>query len=199
MKSKTLIFLTALVLSLQVSTAVAFAEKNDQAPAAGSTLQKDIANLPKVVKQIVVNRPIAKVWQAIQERRSSDPTHRKLLSYDGKAAVVKEQFTSMPILGSTVCTYVENEVNPQKEIQYYMLNSNHFKAFQGNWKLEPGSKPNTTRVTLTTIIDPGVRIPFWGQIAKASLEKDTNATLSELDQIALSHPNCASDAQQSVH
>lgn len=142
------------------------------------------SNLPSVSKTVEVQAPIDKVWSAIQARRTSDPMKRKLLSYDGKTAVIKELFPSMPVIGSSNCTYSEREHSAERSIEYKMINSDHFKTFQGSWHLLPGRKPGTTLVTLTSTLDPGVRIPFWMQMAKMNMSKDVKTNIQEVVTLA---------------
>lgn len=144
----------------------------------------DGERLPELSKTVEVNAPVQKVWEAIQARRSSDPNKRKLMSYDGKIAVVKEFFSGVPIIGNTTCTYSERELIPRKAIEYKMLSSNRFHTFEGFWQLQEGSKPGTTQVTLTTILDPGVRIPFWQQMAKNAMQKDLDHNLECVTDLA---------------
>ena len=195
-KDNFLFFGAALFLALQSpSLAAASTSPNSIAQADPKAASDDVAiehklmdhdgeKLPELSKTIEVNAPVQKVWEAIQARRSSDPSKRKLMSYDGKIAVVKEFFNSVPIIGNTICTYAERELVPRKAIEYKMLSSNRFHQFEGFWDLEEGSKPGTTKVTLTTILDPGVRIPFWQQMAKNAMQKDLDRNLASVNDLA---------------
>ncbi|MBX9688246.1 MAG: hypothetical protein K2X27_16175 [Candidatus Obscuribacterales bacterium] len=143
------------------------------------------AKLPQVTVSSVVAAPIDKVWTAIKKRRVSDSAHRQLLSYDGRTAVVREFFLSMPIIGNTSCVYAEYETRPGKQIDYKMVSSDHLHAFQGSWYLESGKDPNTTVVSLSSTIDPGVRFPLWRKIARVSLENSVKETIAEVSNLAL--------------
>lgn len=167
------------------STQLAQAKASDAVSqdALAVAVDNDAQGLPELTKTRELNAPIAKVWNAIQARRSSDPKKRKLLSYDGKVAVVKETFASMPIIGSSSCTYAERELASLKAIPFKMMNSTRFKAFGGVWRLSDGSKPGTTKVSLTTYLDPGVRVPFWQKIAKGSMDRNLSGTLDELNRL----------------
>lgn len=140
------------------------------------------AKLPQVAGKIEVDVPMKKVWAAIQARRTS--AHRKLVSYDGKVAVVKEAFKAMPVIGDTSCTYTEQELAGQKMITYKLMNSDHFKKFEGCWQLTPGPKPDTTMVSLSTTLDPGIRFPFWEHIARANMQKNLRENLAEVAALA---------------
>lgn len=178
------------IFQLLVSTIQVEAEQKTE-PNAGGSMESPVFAAPAVRKgmpntsaQILINEPINIVWEAVKAHRCSDPSRRKLVSYDGKIAVVKEQFPSTPVIGSAECTYAETEVQPGKSIAYKMISSNHFHCFEGCWTLEAGSIPNTTKVKLTATIDPGIRFPFWQEMAKSSMEKDLRGTLSEVKEIA---------------
>lgn len=142
--------------------------------------------LPNAQCSVELNAAPETVWKAIQERRSSDPQHRKLVSYDGRKAVVKEQFPAAPVIGATSCTYEEKEKRREKEIDYKMIDSSRFQKFEGCWQLESGAKANSTKVSLTATLDPGMRFPFWDRIARATLVKNLKHTLAEVVHIVKS-------------
>ncbi len=146
-------------------------------------------SLPCVTRQLEVNAPVDKVWQAIQNRRSSDPQHRQLLSYDGNVAVVKETFSANPIIGSSFCTYAEHEIRPLRQIAYTLVASPRFRKFEGCWTLTPGGTPNTTLVSLSFTMDPGIRFPFWDRIARNSMQRDVRDTLQEVNRLATATSN----------
>ncbi len=176
-------------ISVSASVALLMSTSGSFAANAESDLQThpaeiQVDSLPSVTRTVEVQAPIEKVWSAIQARRTSDPTKRKLLSYDGKTAVIKELFPSMPVIGSSNCTYSEREHSADRSIEYKMINSDHFKAFQGSWHLLPGRKPGTTLVTLTSTLDPGVRIPFWMQMAKMNMSRDVKSNIQEVVTLA---------------
>ncbi len=162
------------------------APQSQQAPNPQTQPQKGKSgdNLPCVSRQMQVNAPVDKVWQAIQDRRKSDPAHRQLLSYDGNVAVIKETFPSMPVLGTGICTYTEREFRPVRRIVYSMVASPKFRTFEGCWTLTPGSAPNTTLVTLSFTFDPGIRFPLWDRIAKGSMNKNVKDTIQEVNKLA---------------
>lgn len=165
---------------------------NLEAQAAASDMQMQVTeqteeDIPRVSCQMDIDAKPEKVWAAIQARRNADPHSRRLLSYDGKVAMVKELFPSMPVLGKAFCTYSENEVSPNKLIEYKLVDSDHFRKFQGAWRLSPGARPNTTTVSLSNTFDPGVRFPFWNKIAIASMKKDVARNLNEVSRMAVAN------------
>lgn len=131
---------------------------------------KHKTHTPEVTHSIVVNAKPQLVWAAIQHQRESD-NHRKLLSYDGKNATLKEIFAALPIVGEASCTYVENETTPYERIDYSLVQSDRFHVFEGAWVISPGKDQNSTNVELTNAIDPGIRVPFWQDITKMAASK----------------------------
>ncbi|MBX9720593.1 MAG: hypothetical protein K2X81_04270, partial [Candidatus Obscuribacterales bacterium] len=95
------IALSCLIVICFQSHCFASSLENSQASAAGSQIQateQTQENIPRVSCQMDIDAKPEKVWAAIQARRNADPQSRKLLSYDGKVAMVKELFPSMPVL-----------------------------------------------------------------------------------------------------
>jgi hypothetical protein len=141
-------------------------------------------SLPKITLTEEIDVAPAKVWEAIKQRRQSDSQRRKMLSYNGKTAVIKEVFEAMPVLGDTFCTYEEDEILPLRRLEYKLLNSNHLHQFAGTWLLSAGPKPNSTIVSLTSTIDPDIRFPFWRRIATHALMNNLEHTLKEVSELA---------------
>lgn len=159
---------------------------NQSADTSAASSRESKGSLPCVSRQMQVNAPIERVWQAIQDRRKSDPQHRQLLSYDGKEAVIKEVFPSMPILGTSIATYSEREIRPLRQIAYKLVASPKFRTFEGCWTLTPGSTPNTTLVNLTLTFDPGIRFPLWERVARGNMNKNVRDTIQEVNRLATS-------------
>ncbi|MBX9571180.1 MAG: SRPBCC family protein [Candidatus Obscuribacterales bacterium] len=125
---------------------------------------------PEVTHSIMINAKPQLVWAAIQHQRESD-NHRKLISYDGKNATLKEVFAALPIVGEASCTYVENETSQFERIDYALVQSDRFHVFEGAWVITPGKDQNSTNVELTNAIDPGIRVPFWQDVTKMAASK----------------------------
>ncbi len=125
---------------------------------------------PEVKHSLLVNASAENVWQAIQHQRKSDH-HRRLISYDGKAATLHETFAALPIVGEASCEYVENESAPLARIDYSMVKSDRFQVFEGSWILSPGKNEHETKVELSNAIDPGIRVPFWQDITRLAASR----------------------------
>lgn len=147
---------------------------------------------PEVKLSILVKAKPQMVWEAIQHERKADAEHRKLLSYDGKEAVLEEKFLSLPIVGGASCVYMESEV-PIQRIDYSLVRSDRFNTFQGSWVLTPAKDGNYTIVELSNALDPGIRVPFWQEITKVAATRhvkkrlDEVASYAEQQSLRLSH------------
>lgn len=148
-------------------------EHKAQATSPGPRLHhhaKHKTHTPEVTHSIVINAKPQLVWAAIQHQRESD-NHRKLISYDGKNATLKEVFAALPIVGEASCTYIENETSQFERIDYALVQSDRFHVFEGAWVITPGKDQNSTNVELSNAIDPGIRVPFWQDITKMAASK----------------------------
>lgn len=143
-------------------------------------------SLPSVTKELLIHAPMQKVWQAIQARRNSS-ANRKEMSYKNNEAVVREKFPACPIVGDVDCTYEEDEDQRSNRIAYHMVESNHFRAFQGCYQLRPAPDGVSTILALTSTVDPGIRIPFWQAMARAAAAKNVRETLKEIAGLAGDH------------
>lgn len=92
-----------------------------------------------------------------------------------KQSVVEEQFDGLPIIGKARCTYVE-KYTPFQRVDYHMIRSDKFKAFQGSWVITPQAE-NSTTVRLTSYIDTGLPVPFAQQITNSAALKDVKKRL----------------------
>ncbi len=185
MKTFSRVFLLfLLILSFQAEAgAKAGIENSEPGNGAGQdNIEMCSDNLPALSKEIEIKAPLSKVWKAIRARRSSSK-QRKLISYKGNLAVIKENFDSIPVIGNASCTYEELEQIHEGRINYEMINSDHFRKFEGCWKLKPGSNSDSTIVSLSVKIDPGVRCPFWRKLVQFSLSKSVSQDLAELERL----------------
>jgi hypothetical protein len=172
-------FLISIGIIQSPSLAVAAQEQAN----AASQCEHDNANLPSATRELLIHATRDKVWKAIQARRTSTIL-RKLVSYQGNQAVVKETFEGVPVVGAISCTYQETESIPNQRIDYHMVESSRFKAFQGNYQLRLAPDGVSTILQLTSAIDPGIRIPFWQEIAHAQASKSVKETLEEIARLA---------------
>ena len=133
-------------------------------------------------KVVVRNNQIA-VYQAIRGLRQSDPSDVRVISTSDNEDVLEERFDGLPIIGQARCIYKEKYA-PPKRIDYQMLESDHFKAFEGSWVLKPMADGNSTEVELSSYIDAGLPIPFARQITNIQTMKDVRERLEQVKRSA---------------
>lgn len=132
-------------------------------------------------EKIVINAPAELVFEAIRQLR--DGAHRKLESFDGKTAIIKENLEAVPVLGKVECVWQEVE-QPHSRIDFKMLSSNKFKESHGAYILTSGPGTSSTTLELQVHMDPGISIPFATEITKASTSKDSKQRLEHIKKIA---------------
>jgi hypothetical protein len=133
-----------------------------------------------IAEKITIKAAPDVVFEAIRKQR--DTSTRKLQSFDGKIAVINEEIEGVPILGRVTCVWEETEA-PQSRIDFKMLRSSKFKESYGAYILTPAG-PDSTTLELQVHLDPGLAIPFAGEIANASASKDSKARLQLIKDVA---------------
>lgn len=135
-----------------------------------------------VTESVKIDANAQAVFEALQDYRNSNAYHRKLVSYDGKSAVVDEQFAGVPVLGNVRCTWVEKEV-PFQRIDYTMLKSDKFVSGSGRYVIMPSGNDSVV-LELSTELDSGVKIPFAKEIGAAAAHKDMKARLQSIKRLS---------------
>lgn len=135
-----------------------------------------------VFSTVMVSASPQAVFEAIQMQRQVDPA-RKQVSYSGAEAVIDENFSGLPVIGSAKCLYKEVENSPAR-IEYRMVSSNKFKRFEGCWTLTPVDGGRKTELRLSTYLETGVHVPFARQITNCSVRKDVLRRLSRVKNLA---------------
>jgi hypothetical protein len=130
-----------------------------------------------VTAKQVVDVPAKYVFEAVRRVRAF-PGHT-LQSYDGKNAVVKENWTGLPIIGDAVCVYEENEISPF-QIDYHLLNSDKITKFQGSWTFQPADGGKKTVVSLSTATEANIKLPFAQMITQHNALKRAAARIKEV-------------------
>lgn len=132
---------------------------------------------------MTIKAPVKYVWEAMRAIRKNDPAHKKILQSGGGDYVVEEKFDGLPIIGQVTCTYKEHEV-PMKRLEYQMISSDKFKAFEGAWNLTPSADGKETTVQLSSRTDTGIHIPFAGSITRKNALKTVDKRLDSVKAIA---------------
>jgi len=136
-----------------------------------------------ITETVVINADPKIVFDAIRKERDSPEAHRKTITYDGKVAKVDEHMSDVPVFGKVHCIMQETE-HPYTRIDYVMLESDHFKSASGHYVLSPSADQKSTTVELENFVDPGIRIPFAGMIARNSSRKSAKERLARIKSVA---------------
>ncbi|HEY9679745.1 MAG TPA: SRPBCC family protein [Drouetiella sp.] len=135
-----------------------------------------------VVEVVRINATPQAVFEAIQSYRNSSALHRKLVSYDGKSAVVDEQLENVPVLGNVHCTWVEKEV-PYQRIDYSMMKSDKFVSGSGSYVISQSAGDCCT-LELRSELESGVKIPFAKEIGAVAAHKDMKLRLAQIKRMS---------------
>lgn len=128
---------------------------------------------------ILVNATPTAVFNAIKKSRYQEPARRRVVATDTTSCVLEENFKGVPVLGDVVCRYKEVEVGIQR-IEYQILTSDKFKAFDGAWELEPVQEGKATRLKLSSHVEPQMHVPFAKQLSAMGTKKDIKRRLSHI-------------------
>jgi hypothetical protein len=146
--------------------------------------QASLAKTQKPISSTIqINASPEAVFDAIQKLRDCAEMHRKLMSYDGKVATIKENLEGVPIYGKVECMWQEKETSCER-IDYTMLSSTKFKSGFGSWILTPSADKRSTKLELQSFLDSGLRIPFAGEITKMGAVKDAKVRLQHIKDAA---------------
>lgn len=128
-------------------------------------------SVPSVAAETVVRAHPTRVWKAIQKYRTSEPARRKLLSYHNGKATIQEDFLTLPIIGSTSCTYAEHE-HPYSRIDYELVTSDKLTAFDGCWTLTPVNGGRDTLVRLSCRLNTKMNAPLKKRLIGVAVKRD---------------------------
>ena len=130
---------------------------------------------------IVVNGSPHQVFQAIKQSRYQEPGRRKVVASDSSSAILEESFKNLPIVGDAICRYKETEILNER-IDYQIMNSDKFKAFDGAWELEPLDGGKATRLKLSSYVESYLKVPFWKQLTAMNTKRDIKRRLNNIKQ-----------------
>lgn len=136
---------------------------------------------PKYVfESKVISAPLKTVWEAVKAQKANDPEHRRVISTNGPVSVVEEKFSHIPVLGTVTCQYSQQEFSGNK-LEYKMISSDKFVAFEGEWELKQMADGQTS-VKLSSFVDSGLKLPFADKITRANTKRSVTARLIEIEQ-----------------
>jgi hypothetical protein len=182
----------ALTVSFACASPASLAGESGDNKAVVSTEQKP--NGHKWVKaKILINASPHIVWATIHEERKRDPdlAYSKLLSQESDThSTLEQKFSLIPVIGTSTCVMRNVEI-PLQRIDYDMIKSDRFKAFEGSWVLSPGPKSNETYLELSSYTDMGLPIPrgmIEGVTGKKLQKRLANVkNMAEAEQTRIAH------------
>ncbi len=150
-------------------------------------------NHKTVTAKIEIQAPPEAVFDAIRQERNDQSLHRKLESYDGKTAIIKEHLENVAIYGQVDCLWQESE-EPYKRIDYKLLNSNKFKEAFGHYDLVAEHNGKSTLLEMESYIDAGLCIPFAAEMTRLNAAKDARVRLERIKKAAEAKAELSSNA-----
>ncbi len=129
--------------------------------------------------KLVVQADPQHVWQVIRALRNDDPGDVKTISQTPTENILEETFDDLPIIGKAKCRYRET-YTPFEKIEYRMISSDHFKAFEGSWVLTPVSNGSKTVVELSSYVDTGLVVPFVHQLTNLATARNVRGRLEDV-------------------
>ena len=138
-----------------------------------------------IKEKIVIKKSPETVFEAIRKLRNENA--RKLESFEGNVAVIKEELENVPVFGKVECLWEEKE-SPFERIDFKMLSSSKFKESYGAYILTKGKDGASTTLEIEAHMDAGLNIPFAAEMTKASTSKDTKIRLELIKKVAEALP-----------
>lgn len=120
----------------------------------------------KVSKSVTVNADKESVWHALLGYQKEEKKFHKKATLSGNTVKIKEEFISVPVVGTAYINYIEWNREPDGRIDYKLQKSKVLTAFEGSWKIDETKDGGAVVLTLTTEIDSWVPMPFKNKILK---------------------------------
>ncbi len=126
--------------------------------------------------QTIVKASPAVVYDAIIGLRKEHDDSVKEVSRTHNECVLEETFSDLPLVGQAKCVYKE-VYTPHERIEYKMMHSDKFRAFEGRWTLTPVENGTKTVLSLSSYVDVPLPIPFAKQIAQLQTKRGVKERL----------------------
>jgi hypothetical protein len=130
-------------------------------------------------QEIIVKATPEAVYNAIRRLRDDSQDTVKELSHEANHCLLEERFPGLPIVGEAKCVYKE-VYTPFSRIEYSMISSDKFKAFEGRWVILPTADGTATRLSLSSYVDVDIPLPFAKQLAKIQTSHGVRERLQEV-------------------
>ena len=129
--------------------------------------------------EIIINATPEAVYKAIIQLREDSKDTVKQLSQESNSCVLEETFGPLPFVGDVKCVYKE-VYTPCRRIEYSLVRSSRFKAFEGRWTINPTADGASTRLSLSSYVDVDIVIPFVKQITRIQTSMAVKERLQEV-------------------
>jgi hypothetical protein len=130
-------------------------------------------------QEVIVHAKPEEVYKAILRLRDDSDDTVKELSRQANHCVLEEKFPGLPLVGDAKCVY-EEVYTPYSRIEYSMVRSDRFKAFEGRWLLVPTENGTATRLSLSSYVDVDIPLPFAKQLCKLQTSHGVKERLQEV-------------------
>ena len=112
-----------------------------------------------VHEQILIKASPRVVWQSMQEQRKIDPDSQYCkAALDNARPVVEQKFVFPSPFGDAECTLHLSETFAQR-VDFRLIESEDLKKMEGCWTLTPQDHGQSTRLELSSYVDPYMCIP----------------------------------------
>jgi hypothetical protein len=184
MKNQNIRMVSVLVTASIFSCTLLSAAAKGDAPASASKVSgEETKSAPRgSCQEVVVNATPEAVYNAIRRLREDSQDTVKELSHQANHCVLEETFPGLPLIGDAKCVY-EEVYTPNRRIEYSMIRSDRFKAFEGRWLIVPTADGTATRLSLSSYVDIDLPLPFAKQICKIQTSHGVKERLQEVKSI----------------
>ncbi|HEY9712547.1 MAG TPA: SRPBCC family protein [Chroococcales cyanobacterium] len=148
--------LSAVLALNSSSTLPAFSD----APAAKSGCATAERARKAVHTEVTIKAPVSTVWRSMLEQRKIDPDSHalKTVNVTDQARELEQKFVFPSPFGDAECLLKLVET-PGERVDFSLKESEDLKAMEGSWILTPCENGNSTRLSLTSYVEPGIFVP----------------------------------------
>jgi hypothetical protein len=184
MKNQNIRMVSVLVTaSIFSCTSLSAQAKDDERASASKGSGLETKSAPRgSCQEVVVNATPEAVYNAIRRLRDDSQDTVKELSHQANHCVLEETFPGLPLIGDAKCVY-EEVYTPNRRIEYSMIRSDRFKAFEGRWLIVPTEDGTATRLSLSSYVDIDIPLPFAKQLCKLQTSHGVKERLQEVKSI----------------
>ena len=112
-----------------------------------------------VHEEVLIKASPKVVWQSMQDQRKLDPDSQycKPVGQDGKS-VVEQKFKFPSPFGDAECILHLSET-PAERVDFRLIESEELKKMEGCWTLTPVDNGQSTKLGLSSYVEPHMCIP----------------------------------------